>query len=208
MINLELAKEKGLIKESNDSLYHDIVKKYHYLLECFLSKEINFKKYELEIDNSNLYIGKNRKYKTLNEYLDLDYIFLISHLFVEKLSLEDINMLIEKFDKDNMQEELIEMVKRTYKDIIKDNYLDKKYTDDVYKVCYGYFVPTNFVDNDSLVFKIYYGKNLKEFNDKEFFDIHEKQLSFLNEIANKIIKEMKDKLDIKCEFLLEKDLYE
>ena len=100
------------------------------------------------------------------------------------------------------------MVKRTYKEVIRDNYLRNEYTDKVYKVCYGPVVPFNFVDNDSLVLKIYYGKNLKEILDtKEFIELDKKQISFFNNLINNIKKEFKEKLNVKCEILLEKDIY-
>lgn len=206
MKNLELAKEKGLIVNEDKSKYDDLVKKYKYLLEYFLSTIIDFKKYENEIDNSNLYIGKNSKFKSLNSYLDLDYIFLISNLFVEKLSVNDINLLMS-FDNVNVTNELIDLIKRTYKDIIYDNFFKGEYKNISYKVCYGPIIPSNMVNNDSLAFKIYYGKNLTNFEDEEFIRVNENQLSFFNDLILKIKNEVKEKLNINCEILLEKDIY-
>ena len=143
----------------------------------------------------------------MNMYFDLDYIFLINNLFIEKLDESDLNLLKE-FNKNNVSNELIDMIKRTYKDIIKDNYLNGEYTDKVYKVCYGPVVPINFVDNDSLVFKIYYGKNTKEILDtKEFVTLNKKQIELFNGLVDDIKKDVKNKLNIKCEILLEKDIF-
>ena len=207
MRNIELAKEKNLIINEDTSIYDELVYKYKYVLEYYINSIINLSKYEKEIDSSNLYIGKNIKYKKLNNYLNLDYLFLINNLFVEKLSMEDINLLKNSFNKDNITDNLINLIKRTYKDIIYDNYIKGSYNTKIYKVCYGYFVPMNFVDNNSIVFRLYYGKNLKEINEKEaFIKIHKEQLDFLNNIINRIIEEFKQN-DIKCEILLEKDIY-
>ena len=70
-----------------------------------------------------------------------------------------------KFDKNNISDELISIIEKTYKDVIYDNYIHGQYQDIICKVCYGPVVPFNFVDNNALVFKIYYGKNtIKEYN--------------------------------------------
>lgn len=204
--NIALAKEKRLIIDNDESLYNEIVYKYKYLLEYYINTMIDLKKYEREIDNSNLYIGKNAKYKSLNNYLNLDYIFLVNNLFVEKLEEKDINLL-KQYNEGNVSYELINLVKRTFKDVIFDNYANGKYRDDVYKVCYGDYVPLNFVDNDSLVFRIYYGKNLKDLNKDDFVKIHREQLAFFENIMNRIKDEVKRVLDVKCEILLQKDLY-
>ncbi len=201
MKNIELAKEKGI----DDNHYKELEKKYKYLLEYYLSTTIDFNKYENKINNANLYIGKNNKYKSLNIYLNLDYIFVINNLFIEKLSIDDINLL-NGFN-GNISNELMDLIKRTHKDIIYDNYLKNGYSENIYKVCYGEIVPFNFVDNDSLVLKIYYGKNTKNIDGKDFITLHEKQLDFFHSLMDELIKEIKDKLDIKCEILLQKDIY-
>ena len=203
--NVELAQEKGLINGEDYSRYDNLVKKYKYLLEYYINSKIDLSKYEELIKNSGLSIGINDKYKVLNEYLKLDYIFLISTLYVEKLSLEDISLL-EKFDY-NVTDELISIIERTCKDVILDNYFKGEYIDSIYKVCYGPMVPFNFVDNDSLVLKIYYGRNLINLDGQDFIELHEKQLSFFNQLIDMIKKDFKEKINIKCEILLEKDIY-
>lgn len=207
MKNDKLANEKGLIIDNSKSIYDEVVYKYKYVLEYFISTIIDFKKYEDEINNSNLYIGKNSKYKNLNNYLNLNYIFLINNLFVEKLSVDDIKFLRKKFNKDNITDEMLDMIKRTYKDVIYDNYLRGEYQNTIYKVCYGSVVPFNFVDNNALVFKIYYGKNLIDKDGDAFIELHQKQLDFLEKLKTKLKSEIKEKLDINCEILQEKDLY-
>lgn len=205
-INEELAKQKGLIIDGNTQKYDELVKVYKYLLEYFISTKIDLSKYEDMIKNSGLYIGVNDKYKPLNEYLKLDYIFLITNLFVEKLSLEDISVL-EKFDKNNIADEIIDVIRRTYKDVIYDNFFKGEYQNIKYNVCYGPMVPINFVDNDAIAFKIYYGKNLIDLDGEAFIELHKKQLSFFDELINKFKEEVKEKLDINCGVLLEKDIY-
>ena len=206
MINIELAKSKGLITD-NDTLYKELEKKYKYLLEYYLSTVIDFNKYENMINTSNLYIGKNSKYQRLNEYLKLDYIFLINNLFIEKLDNSNLDLL-KNFNKDNITSNLIDMVKNTCSDVIRDNYFKDKYTDEIYKVCYGPIVPFNFVDNNSLVFKFIYGKNLIEVNGDKFFELDEKQTKFINDTTEELKQEILDKTGLKAEVLISKDIYE
>jgi hypothetical protein len=205
MINIELAKSKGLITD-NDALYKELEKKYKYLLEYYLSTVIDFNKYENMINTSNLYIGKNSKYQRLNEYLKLDYIFLINNLFIEKLDNSNLDLL-KNFNKDNITDEVVNMIKNTYSDVIKDNYFKENYTDQIYKVCYGPVVPINFVDNNSLVFRFIYGKNLIDLNGDEFFELDKKQKDFINEVIDKLKNEIFDKTGLKTEVLITKDIY-
>ena len=207
-INKKLACEKSLIENEDYSQYKELIKKYKYVLEYYIDSKINLSKYEELINNSGLYIGKNNKYKVLNEFLNLDYIFLINNLFVEKLSVEDINLLMTKFDKNNISNELIDVIDKTYKDVIYDNYIKGEYKKNIYKVCYGPVVPFNMTDNNAIVFKIYYGKNLIDLDGNKFIELHEKQLAFFEEIKEKLKNEVKEKLNVNCEVLLEKDLYE
>lgn len=206
-INMELAREKGLIANQNFDVYNEITKAYKYVLEYYLNSVIDLKKYDEEIKKSNLYIGMNKKYKQLNSYLDLNYIFLLNRLFIEKLDKKDIDLLKNSFNKNKISDELISMVKRTFKNVIYDNYLDGQYVEKVYKVCYGAFVPLNFVDNDSLILKIYYGRNEKKILDtKEFIALDKRQVDFFSELINELKKDIITKLKIKCDVLIEKDI--
>ena len=77
----------------------------------------------------------------------------------------------------------------------------------VYKVCYGPMVPINFADNNALVFKIYYGKNLVDLDGDDFIELHDKQLAFFDNLISEFKNVVKEKLDVNCEVLLEKDIY-
>lgn len=202
-INTLLAKEKGI---GDKEIYNELSKKYKYFLEYYINSIIDLSKYDNEIKNSNLYIGINPKYKRLNEYLDLDYIFLINNLFIEKLSINDLNLLKES-NKDDINDSIINMIKNTYKEIINDNYHRGEYTDKIYNVCYGPFVPYNFVKNNNLVFKIYYGKNLIDVHKMEYYKLRSNQTKFFNDLMDVIKKEVKEKLNIECDILIEKDIY-
>ncbi len=203
-INLKLAQEKGLIS-NNHLLYQELSKKYKYLLEYYLNSLIDFQKYEMMIDNNNLYIGKTNKYHNLNEYLKLNYLFLINNLFIEKLEPNDL-ALLHQFNPDNISNELLEMIKRTYQDVIKDNYFKGEYTNKIYKVCYGKMVPTNLVNNNTLVFRFYYGKNLINLDGDEFIKLNNKQEELIQTTINLLENEILNKTGINCEVLVQKDI--
>ena len=203
-INIEQAKTKGLIT-NDDSLYQKVVDNYKYVLEYYLSTIIDFKKYETDINNSKLYIGKINNYNDINKYLRLDYLCLLNNLFIEKLDQKDLDLLINYT---NINDELIDLVKRTFKEVIKDNYFKGEYTNQIYKVCYGPMVPFNFVNNNSLVFKFVYGKNLIDLNEKEFIKLDKKQHAFINKEIDLLKKEIKNKLNVDCEVLIKKDIFE
>ena len=203
-INITLAKEKGLIGD-NDLKYQELARNYKYLLEYYLNSSIDFKKYEKEIDDSNLFIGKTDKYRELNEFLKLDYLYLISDLYIEKLDKTDLDKL-SQLDRNNIDDNLLEIVKKTYKEVILNNYLEGKYTDKPYKVCYGAATPTNFVNNDSLVFSFYYGRNILRFVGKELIKLDQKQREFIEKEMELLKKEIFDKLNVNCEILIKKDI--
>lgn len=98
----------------------------------------------------------------------------------------------------------MEMVSRTYKNVIIDNFKNGEYYNNKYKICYGEVTADNFVDNDNLVLKITYGRNKKNYDYDAFIVNVAKKRNFIKDISNNIIKEIKDKLAIECSVLVEK----
>ena len=211
-MNRELTIEKGLIINDDKSLYIRLENLYKYLFEAYLINKINLKEYDDEIVNSGLYFGvphpnKDELISGLNEYLGLNYIYLVNNFYIEKLSKEDIDILIKYANTNNitLNNELLNVIERTYNDVIKNNYLKGEYSDNKYQVCYGkYAIPSNFADNDALVFKIYYSKNTKQLNDNEFIENIKKQKEFMNSLKDKIEQEVREKMNISCNVLFDK----
>lgn len=210
-MNKELALKKALIFNNDNKIYKTLEEIYKYLFEVYIMSKINLKLYDEEIKNSGYYFGKtNLKDKQmisgLKEYLGLDYICVLNNFFIEKLEKEDIELLKKCLMQQKLEvtNELLMMVQRTYKDIIKKNYLKGEYTDKKYKVCYGVAIPSNFANNDALVLKIYYSKNTKQLNDEEFIDNIKKQKEFIEKLSKRMKKEIESVLNISCEILNEK----
>ena len=210
-VNRNLAIQKGLIVEDNYDLYNKIERVYKYLFECILVSSINLNEYNEKIKTSGLDFGiphptKEQLISGLPEYLNLEYIYLLNNFFVEKLDIEDINILKE-YDLSvggNISDQLVNIILKTYKDVIKNNYHNGEYTDKVYKVCYSYADPVDFCDNDSLVLKIYYSKNISKMSDEDFIKNMKDKKEYIDSLSNNMINEITNKLNIKCEILVEK----
>lgn len=200
-VNKKLCIAKNLIIDDDTSKYDIVSKNYKYIFEYYLSRKINLNEYDLEISNSNLYFGLIKEKLNINVYLKTNYLFLLNHFYVEKLDIGDIEKI---YNFSGINNEVLNIVERTYKDVIKDNYLNGEYTNLKYKVSYGLAVPINMADNVDLVFKIYYGKNPSIVPDDEFMINLNKKNEFLDKLSNKLMNEVKEKLDLNCTVLREK----
>lgn len=210
-VNIELARQKGLIVADDSSKYRLLENLYKYLFENYLNEQVNLKKYDEELLNSELDFGIShpileQKGNNLNDFLKFNYIFLLNDFFIEKLSIEDINVLLNslKLQKLVPTKELMEMIKRTYVDVIKNNYTKNGYVDDVFKVSYGEFHPGNFVSNNALVLKIFYGKNKRQMTDEEYLLNMKEKKEYLNNFIQRLKNEITNKLNISVEVLSEK----
>jgi len=96
------------------------------------------------------------------------------------------------------------LIERTYKDVIKDNFYNGKYIENLYYICYGNDIPSNFAKNNELVLKIIYSRNKKKLSDLEFIQNMKEKEKFLLEISESIKKTVKSKLGINCTILIEK----
>ena len=210
-INKELAIQKGLIVNENNELYKNLEKVYKYLFECFWVSSVNIHEYNTKIKMSNLDFGvphptNEQLISGLPEYLNLEYIYLLNNFFIEKLDINDINILKEYMVNSDFKidDNKLDFVRRTYKEVIKNNYHNGKYREDVYKVSYGFVIPSNMCDNDSVVIKIYYSKNTFKMNDEEFINNMKEKDSFLKSLCESITSEVKEKLGINCNIIVEK----
>ena len=153
----------------------------------FLQKEIDFKKYDKEIEESNLYFGKSISIKNkLSEYFELR-----NNLYIENLSEEEKNTL----NSDNKQD-VYELIKNTYKKVItKEN---------ANNIMYDPPMPSHYVKNGSLVLTFIYGRNTEEVEDNKYKDLIIKQKQFIENIVKEITNEIKNKINIDTIIFIEK----
>lgn len=186
------------------NLYKELENKYKKYFEKNLMSKVDLSKYDYELITSSLDFGNINKsiklFSNLNEYFNLNHIYLLNNFFVEKLTKDELDIL-----KSDNEKELLKLVENTYKEVIKNNYNNEKYNENVYKICYGlYPTPENLIDNNSLVLIIYYGKNNRKFGKEGYIDNYRKKREFLKEISAKIEDEISKKLEIPVKVLFEK----
>lgn len=201
-MNIDLATEKNI----NDlKVYISYQNRYKYFFEKYLYDKLSLKEYDKKIKESNLDFGistptMKQKYTITEEFFDFDYIYLINRFYVEKLSIEELSIL-----KSNDEDIIMNLIENTYKEIIKDNFRNNEYTNEVYRVRYGNSSKeTNFIPNNNIVFKILYSKNNKKYSNEEYIKNMKDKREFLNNIIEEISEEIKNILDIDCSIIVEK----
>lgn len=202
---------ENLIKSKNISLeeYGILKKTYKQLFEIYLQKKVDLKLYDNKIKNSDLDFGKGHPTKSnlindLGEYLGLHYIYIINDFFIEKLRTNDLNELRKVYQEKKYNINTIKMIEKTYKEILNNNFVNGKYVNEPFNRCYGPVIPKNFALSDSLVIKIIFGKNMKQYNDEEYLANAKAKTNFLNILSNDLKKEIGEKLGIRVTILREK----
>lgn len=203
--NVELIKSKSILDEE----YIILKKTYKQLFEIYLQSKIDLKLYDNKIKNSDLDFGQGHPVKInlindLGEYLGLNYIFIINDFFVEKLSINDLNELRRVYQEKKYNLNTKKMIERTYKDVLNNNFVNGEFKDVPFNRCYGPMVPKNFALSDSLVIKIIFGKNIKQYNDDEYLANAKAKTNFLNILSNELKKEIEEKFGIRVTILREK----
>lgn len=204
-------KNEELIKSKNISLeeYGILKKTYKQLFEIYLQNKVDLKLYDNKIKNSDLDFGighptKSNLINDLGEYLGLNYIYIINDFFIEKLSINDLNELRKVYQEKKYNINTIKMIEKTYKEVLNNNFVNGKYINEPFNRCYGPMIPKNFALSDSLVIKIIFGKNAKQYNDEEYLTNAKAKTSFLNILCNELKKEIEENLKIRVTILREK----
>ena len=130
----EIADEEALIKKGlcgeeylNDK-YIKLYRNYKMLLDKYLLTKLSLHKYEEMIINSGLrFVPLNYLDMDYYQYIssmDLNYIYLTNDIYVEKLSENDIDRVINLTNEEiaNPNQELMDLVARTYEDVITSEY--------------------------------------------------------------------------------------
>lgn len=204
---------ENLIKSKNISLeeYGVLKKIYKQLFEIYLQNKIDLKLYDNKIKNSDLDFGKGHPIKSnlindLGEYLGLNYIYIINDFFIEKLRINDLNELRKVYQEKKYNINTIKMIEKTYKEVLNNNFVNGKYVNEPFNRCYGPVIPKNFALSDSLVIKIIFGKNTKQYDDTEYLVNAKAKTSFLNILCNDLKKGIEENLGIRVTILREKVL--
>ncbi len=183
-------------------VYFELSNEYKKVFENYLLLKVDLLKYDNDIKNSKIGIGdldKNIKLKSsLNEFLNLNHIFILNEFHIEKLNKDQIDIL-----KGNDENEKKSLVINTFKEVIRNNYLNGKYENKTYKINYiNSTGKAGIFDNDSLVIAIYYGKNKYKYGSKELYlKNYRERIDFLKELSFKIKRDVNVELDLKCDVI-------
>ena len=159
--NLEMAIEKGLV---NTSIYEDrfllLQSGYRAIFNAYLCDRVNLDEYQNCLDANELNFPKSSR----TEYSEIgafgrNNIFIRNSLYVERLSNEDIELILDSIDGETIRidDRLLSLVERTWREIIIVR-LGQDVNDEPYEIVYdedGINKISAF--NDSLVLELAYG---------------------------------------------------
>jgi len=155
---------------------------YKYLLEDYLDEFLLLHEYDDKIKNSSLNFKEvSEQDKDIYQRLSrLHYYYIRNTLFIEKLSLEDLNYLVLKLKRKSfiLDEETRKLLERTWKEVIKQD-LD----DNIVNICYGPMIPQCMARNDALVLGLRYDEDSDKIqSDEEVFEDYKNKTLFLKEL--------------------------
>ena len=117
---------------------------------------------------------------------------MINNYYIDNLNEEDKNYIAST---NSIDEKVIDIVRRTYKEVIKAKYGDK--------ITYG--TPPVFVGtNGNLALILSYGKT--NLSNETFLDVLQKQNEKTLLLNKKLKEEIKEKLEIDCDIFIYKSL--
>lgn len=197
-VNMQEANNKGLITDNNlNENYFKALILYKKILNKYLVDTLNLKNYDDIIKTSELnFIPNSKENQDIYQYtsnMGMDYLYIRNNLFIERLTSNQLNLLIDAYDKNITSEDVTDIVISTYKDVIK-YYNDKP---DSMNVEYGPFNPSFFAPNNSIVI----GLNVNLFannglHNKEWEENFFNQTKFINQFKHQMSEELGSKLDI------------
>ena len=207
-INEELVEKKNL-KGNNFDLYLNLSNLYKFLFEQYLTYNVNLDKYDKMLTESNLKIipanKDNPTLNELNEYLNYKYIYMLNYFFIEKLDESDLNVLkgindITKIDTNA----IYDLINRTFKDVINNNYVKNHYEDSEYKICYSSIASEeNLARNNAVVLKIYYSVVDENLELNETIEKNKQIKNLIKYVSDQIKKDIESKISINCDVLSE-----
>lgn len=201
-VNVSLAKEKKLIEGEDNNVYLALEKKYRDLFVLFLLSKVDLKKYDENLEKSSLDFGICF---SLESCLQLKYIHLLNHFYIEKLNLKDLNFLKSTVISCFLTDEQSLFVAQTYKNLIKNNFFHGDYSDAKYKVQYKVGTAYDyFASNDVLVLMIVYSKNNLSYSDDEYILNMKKKQIYLQDMIYSIKEKVKDTLNLDCYIIVDK----
>ncbi len=194
--DIQLAESKGLA--SNGKLSEDyfaLQSIYYNLLEQYIDTLIDINQVENSLEQNNIRKVPEEE-KDIYQYLSHhNYFYLRNTLYVEKLPKDVIVKLLTTLPKE-LNEELLDIVKRTYKEVIR--------TDDMniqdFDINYGPLSPSYAASNEALVIGY---RNAEEdetlYNDEDaWFEDYTKRRQIVTETLKNVEVQLASQTNSKC----------
>lgn len=206
--NEKIAMSKELYDGKDCGFYIEVANLYKKVFERYLCSVVDCKSVDDKIKNDVLGINTSSIDKStlspLKDYLNLKSLVNINYFFIEKLSIEDIDVFKKTItNKSGSYAELTDIVKKTYKDVLtNDNHTvildDKTFFEDSVALERGQ------IRDDSVAFKLYYGIYQKQYTEKsEFLNRHKNIDRFINGCIEELKEMIHTKLGMNCDVLVE-----
>lgn len=184
-IDLELAYYKGLAKDNelNDE-YLELYSIYYNYLELYLNNILNIKEKEQYLDNLNKKFNQvDDSEKDIYQYLSNNkYFYLRNTLYVEKLSKEDINYLLQ--NPNNYNEKIEKIIDNTFAEIITTSLFETPECN----LFYGPQTSNYSALNNNLVIGIRFGEENSDLYDND--DVWFQDYSFRRMVINNLLNNM------------------
>ena len=195
--NIELASQKGLIVNNQISeKYIKLQEKYRFYFKQYLYEDLNLPFYDNIINKSDLKFGicSDEKKDYYQKQSNLKYIYIKNNMHIEKLDINDLELL----ENNNEKDILVEMIKRTYTNIIKINTLNNKKCPNKFRtqMFEGFNTNKTILPNDSLILVIREGDAKNNLTGESFKENLKQKYNFINDLISKMEKDFNDKL--KC----------
>ena len=204
--NTEISDEEMIIKKGlcdgnilNEDFYnfsdkyYTLYKNYKILLDKYLVDKFNLKEYDDKIANSGLKFMPVKTedmdyYQYMSKSMRLKYFYLRNNIYVEKLSEEDINTIVNLSSEelDNPSKEIMDIIDAAYKMVI--DYASGK--DMPGMSLYGLDYPEYWHDSSELVFGFIYDDFADNGlgQDDKWRDNYYNQTMFVNDILEEMNK--------------------
>lgn len=200
-INKSLAKEKNILEIDK---YFDIQRKYQTLLYTYLDKVLNLQELDKKIDEADIYI-KPVNFDLVPYFTSkFKWIYMRNFIFIEKLTKEAL-LYLEKLNDLSLNETNERFIETSIKEIIKDNYSDGKYSNELFNINYDLVaLPDYFMPNDALILTVHVGSI---YDEDEIVKEMEKQDNFFKELKKEYEKIYSSLLKMDVKILVVNDPY-
>lgn len=195
-IDIKLAESKGLAASGQLSEdYFTLQSIYYSLLEQYIDTLINIKAAENLLEQNNIRKVPEEE-KDIYQYLsNHNYFYIRNTLYVEKLPKDIIVKLLSQVP-EKASEELLAIVKQTYKEVIRTDDMNIQHFD----INYGPATPSYSASNEALVIGYRNAEEDEDLyeNEDKWFEDFTKRRKFITETLESIQQYLNNNIDINC----------